>query len=137
MEATTHNKIIKYGFYLAGLANIGGVLNATKFFTNDAVMQVDTEVMSQFGLIMIIVWGLAYISVAKSFVKVKWLVLVFAIEKFCYGFYCTNWISNNDMDTISENYPSASSFYSTYGINDWIFFVFFSYVFVRLIIKKK
>lgn len=137
METSKQNKIIKYGFYLAGFANIAGVLNATKFFTNDIIMKVDPEVMSKFGLIMIIVWGLAYLSVAKSFTKVKWLILVFAIEKLCYGLYWTKWILNNDMEVITKKYPSTSLFYSTYGINDWIFFVFFSYVFIWLITKKK
>lgn len=137
MKKATQNKVIKYGFYLAGLANIAGVLNASKFFTNKTVVEIDPEVMSQFGLIMIIVWGLAYISVAKIFKSVKWLVLVFAIEKLCYGIYWTNWISNNNIDMISAKDASAGSFYSSYGINDWFFFVFFSYVFIRLITNKK
>lgn len=136
MEKSTHNKIIKYGFYLAGLANIAGVLNASKFFTDTAVMKVDPQAMSQFGLIMIIVWGLAYISVANSFANVKWLIAVFAIEKLCYGLYWTNWILDNGISKISAENEAAISFYKTYGVNDWFFFVFFSYVFIRLIVKK-
>jgi hypothetical protein len=37
--------------------------------------------MSKFGLILILVWGLAYIAVAKQFENVKWLVGVFCCRK--------------------------------------------------------
>lgn len=137
MDTSKHNKFISAGFVLAGLANIIGVLNASEFFNNEALMEVDPKVMSKFGLIMIIVWGLAYISVAKSFEKVKWLVLVFAIEKLCYGLYWSNWISNNDIEAISAKNAAAGSFFSTYGINDWFFFAFFSYVFIKICVTKK
>lgn len=47
--------------------------------------ETDSVVASNFGLVMIIVWGIAYISVAKTYQDVKWLVGVFALEKFIYG----------------------------------------------------
>lgn len=46
--------------------------------------------MSNFALLTIFIWGLAYISVSKSYRKVKWLIAIFAIEKFIYGFIWTN-----------------------------------------------
>jgi hypothetical protein len=35
--------------------------------------------MSNFGLLMILIWGLAYIC-CKNYDKVKWFVGIFAIE---------------------------------------------------------
>lgn len=79
------NETISKGFILGGVTNIVGVLVNSRFFTNNAITEVDPNVMSNFGLLMITIWGLAYISVAKNFDKVKWLVAVFAIEKVIYA----------------------------------------------------
>lgn len=78
---------ISKGFIIAGVINMS-VLFFSKFFTNEIIPQIDANVMSNFGLLMIITWGLAYIAVAKVYEKVKWLVLVFALEKLCYAI---NW----------------------------------------------
>ncbi len=134
---TMKNETITKGFILAGLMNIIGVLANSRFFTNAVIPAIDPVVMSNFGLLMIVIWGLAYISVAKNFDKVKWLVGVFAIEKFIYGFIWTKWILNNNLSTVFEKDTSAGIFYAIYGINDWIFFVFFLLVFLRLMYLKK
>lgn len=131
------NKIISIGFILAGLMNIVGVLVNSRGFTNTVIAEYDPIVMSNFGLLMIIIWGLAYISICTSYEKVKWLVAVFAIEKFIYGFLWTKWILNNDVSEVLAKDKSAGMFFSSYGINDWIFFVFFLLVFIRLISAKK
>ena len=81
---------------------------------------------------MILIWGLAYISVAKNYDKVKWLVGIFAIEKFIYGCVWINWILNNTISEVYEKDLMAGVFYSIYGINDWVFFIFFILVFLRL-----
>jgi hypothetical protein len=82
-------KIITKGIIISGLMN-ASVLIFSRFFTNTTITKIDPEVMSNFGLLMIFIWGLAYISVAKSYSKVKWLIAIFAIEKFIYGFIWTN-----------------------------------------------
>ena len=134
---TMKNETITKGFILAGLMNIIGVLANSRFFTNAVIPAIDPVVMSNFGLLMIVIWGFAYISIAKNFDKVKWLVGVFAIEKFIYGFIWTKWILNNNLSTVFEKDTSAGIFYAIYGINDWIFFVFFLLVFLRLMYLKK
>ena len=134
---TIKNETIAKGFVLAGLMNILGVLVNSRFFTNAVIPEVDPVVMSRFGLLMIIIWGLAYISVSKNYDKVKWLVGVFAIEKFIYGSLWTNWILSNSLADVYNKDTSAGIFYSIYGINDWIFFAFFLFVFIRLVSAKK
>ncbi len=134
---TIKNETIAKGFVLAGLMNILGVLVNSRFFTNAVIPEVDPVVMSRFGLLMIIIWGLAYISVSKNYDKVKWLVGVFAIEKFIYGSLWTNWILSNSLADVYNKDTSAGIFYSIYGINDWIFFVFFLFIFIRLVSAKK
>jgi len=125
-------KTIQRGFILAGLANILGVLTFSKFFTNDAISLADSNVMSNFGMIMILVWGLAYISVSKSYRNVKWLVAVFALEKLVYIAAWIMWHMNNNVANLWESDAFAGAFLSIYGINDILFFFFFAWVFFKV-----
>jgi len=127
-----NSKTITQGFVVAGLMN-SSVLVFSRFFTNPTIAEFDPVVMSNFGLLMILIWGFAYISVAKNYAKVKWLVGVFAVEKLIYGCVWINWFLNNNIYDVYEQDMMAGIFYSIYGINDWLFFVFFSYVFVHVI----
>ena len=132
---TINNTTITKGFIIAGLMN-ATVLVFSKFFTNTVINEADPVVMSNFGLLMIFIWGLAYMSIAKSYTKVKWLVGVFAIEKLIYGCIWINWVLNNTIANVFEKDVMAGVFYAIYGINDWLFFIFFTIVFVRLLKEK-
>ena len=132
---TIKNTTISKGFIIAGLMN-SSVLIFSRLFTNPTIPEFDPNVMSNFGILMIFIWGLAYISVSKKFYTVKWLVGIFAVEKFIYGYIWTNWILNNNISDVYDKDLMAGIFYSIYGINDWIFFIFFLLVFVRLIKVK-
>lgn len=128
---TIKNTTITKGFIIAGLMN-ASVLIFSRLFTNSTIPEFDPNVMSNFGLLMILMWGLAYMSVSKNYHKVKWLIGIFAIEKFIYGCVWTNWILKNNISEVYEKDKMAGVFYSIYGINDWVFFVFFILVFIRL-----
>jgi hypothetical protein len=123
------------GFIIAGLMNMSALI-FSRFFTNATIPEFDSVVMSNFGLLMIVIWGLAYVSIAKNFHYVKWLVGVFAIEKFIYGYVWITWLINNNIKDVYEKDLMAGMFYSMYGINDWIFFVFFAFVFIYLLKLK-
>jgi hypothetical protein len=131
---TITNKTITKGFIIAGLMN-STVLIFSRFFTNETISEFDTAVMSKFGLLMILVWGLAYIAVAKQFENVKWLVGVFAVEKFIYGCRWIDWIANNTLSSVFEKDKMAGLFYASYGINDWLFFIFFTLIFIKLVAR--
>ncbi len=126
------NNLITKGFILAGLSNILGVLIFSRFFTNPVIPEFDPQTMSNFGLLMIVIWGVAYISVSKNFQTVKWLIGVFVIEKLIYASVWTKWMINNDLNSVFEKDKMAGIFYSIYGINDWVFFVFFLIIFIHL-----
>lgn len=127
---------ITNGLILSGIINTIGILFFTKGFTNDVIPETDTVVMSYFGLIMIMVWGLAFIAVAKIFDKVKWLIAVFALEKLCYVIAYGYWFSNNSLQEVYDRDIIAGVFYSIYGLNDFIFMIFFGYVFIKLMKSK-
>ena len=129
---TINNKLISKGFILAGIMNCS-VLLFSRGFTNKTINTYDPDVMSNFGMVMILIWGLAYISVAYKFQNVKWLVFIFAIEKLIYGCVWLQWMTTNDVSKVYDEDKMAGIFYSIYGINDWLFCVFFLYVFIRLL----
>jgi hypothetical protein len=128
---TLQNKTFSKGFIIAGLMN-ASVLIFSRFFTNPTIAEFDPTVMSNFGLVMILVWGLAYMSIAKNYHTVKWLVGVFAIEKLIYGCVWINWMLSNSISDVYDKDMMAGIFYAIYGINDWVFFGFFLVVFLRL-----
>ena len=130
------NTIITKGFIIAGLMN-SSVLIFSRLFTNTTIAEFDPIVMSNFGLLMILIWGLAYMSVAKSYQQVKWLIGIFALEKLIYAGIWSNWILNNNLAEVYAQDLMAGVFYSIYGINDWAFFAFFVLVFFQTCKVKK
>ncbi len=129
---TIKSGTITKGFVVAGLMNMA-VLVFSRFFTNSVIPETDPVVMSYFGLLMIVVWGLAFISVAKHYHSVKWLIGVFAVEKFIYGFIWIKWMLNNNVLDVFAKDKMAGIYFAIYGVNDWMFFIFFIVVFIRLV----
>jgi hypothetical protein len=73
--------IITMGFLLAGAWNVLGMLSFSKFFTNRLLASFDLAVFSWLGQIAVVLWGLAYLSIAKAYPYVPWLLVVFFVEK--------------------------------------------------------
>jgi len=124
------DSLIEKGFMIAGVMNLS-VLIFSKFFTNQVIAEFDSTVLSNFGLLMIVVWGLAYMSVAKRFHQAKLIVAVFAIEKLIYGLHWITWHATYNVNDVFNTDFLAGLFYAVYGINDLLFFVFFTVVFFR------
>ena len=131
------NELITKGFILSGLMNIFGVLTFSRFFSNAVIPEFDTQALSNFGLLMIVVWGFVFIAVSKNYHQVEWLIAVFIFEKLIYALHWTNWMLNNNLSEVFTKDKMAGMFYAIYGINDWIFFVFFLVIFIQLIRKRK
>ncbi len=124
------DNMIQKGFIIAGLSNISGVIICSKGFTNDVMMATQPNVMGYFGLISIILWGFAYIAVCKSYNQARWLVGVFAIEKLAYVIAWLALISSRSLTSIYEMDVLAGIFYTIYGANDFIFMLFFGFIFL-------
>jgi hypothetical protein len=119
-----------FGLVAAGVSNIAGVLICSRFFTNSAINEADPVVMSDFGLLMIVIWGLAYIAAATIRSNIMWLAAAFAIEKLVYGLAWLNWLSDHDLAPLYANDFLAGLFFSIYGLNDFAFMLFFLWLFV-------
>lgn len=125
-----NKKLVRNGFIAAGVMNIAGVLLFSRAFTNVAINEADPVVMSNFGLLMIAVWGLAYLGAAPIGASVKWLAGAFAVEKLVYVVIWLLWLSENSLMTLYSRDLFAGIFFSIYGLNDALFMVFFVGVFL-------
>ena len=123
-----NQKLIKNGFILAALMNFS-VLVFSRGFTNVAINDADPVVMSNFGLLMIVMWGLAYLSAATINSNIKWLAGAFALEKLIYGVVWVKWHLENSLGEVYSSDIFAGLFYSIYGLNDFLFMGFFTWVF--------
>lgn len=134
-SGSMNRTLVKYGFITAALMNIGGVLVFSRFFTNGVINSADPVVMSNFGLVMIMVWGLAYLGaakiVAKGNVNIGFLAGAFAVEKLVYVVVWVKWLAANSLGQLYDADLFAGVFYSIYGINDLLFMLFFAWVCVK------
>lgn len=125
-----NRELVKNGLIAAAIMNIGGVLVFSRAFTNVAINNADPVVMSNFGLLMIVVWGLAYLGAATINSKIKWLAGAFAVEKLVYVFVWVMWLSKNSLVPLYSVDLFAGVFFSIYGLNDLVFMLFFLGVFL-------
>eukprot|EP01094_Clydonella_sp_ATCC50884_P026732 TRINITY_DN7437_c0_g1_i1.p1 TRINITY_DN7437_c0_g1~~TRINITY_DN7437_c0_g1_i1.p1 ORF type:complete len:145 (+),score=51.98 TRINITY_DN7437_c0_g1_i1:159-593(+) len=125
-------QIITILFYLSGVANIVGMLVFSQGFTSKRFLREYPAVFGVEGCIGVMLWGLAYIACARSFVHVPWICAVFTIEKL---FYVGTWFhymdENFDVIGILMHYDRlAGAFFIFYGLNDLFFAIVFAYAFV-------
>ena len=125
------SSVIKAGFIAAAVANISGLLLFSKGLTNTVLMETDPVVMSSFGLIMIMVWGLAYLGAAFTPGNLRWIAGAFAVEKLVYVVCWLTWFSRDNLQAVYEQDLFAGIFYSIYGLNDAVFMVFFAWVYLK------
>ena len=121
-------KFVKNGLIAAALMNIGGVLVFSRAFTNVAINHADPVVMSNFGLLMIVVMGLVYLGAAAINANIGSLAAAFAVEKLVYVVTWVTWFSKNSLAQVYSMDTFAGLFYSIYGMNDLVFMLFFVWV---------
>ncbi len=134
MNYTAHPKpFITKGFLLAAAYNIVGILTISKVFTNPKMAELDPAVFSWLGILAIILWGMAYGAVAKSYQSVPTLILVFFVEKMVYVTTWLMWLSKNGstLPSVFAESPLTGFFFAVYGAGDLAFGLFFLWVAVK------
>ncbi len=127
------NSFITAAFWLAGAYNITGALLFSKGFTNTLLTSLDPVVFSWLGLVSIMLWGIAYISVAKSYPGVPHLLVVFFVEKMIYTATWLSWLVKNGstLPSLFSESPLTATCFSVYGAGDFAFGVFFLWLAVK------
>lgn len=120
----------KQGFFLAGLYNFIGILGFTQFFTDTTLIDNDPIVFSWLGQVSILLWGLAYWSVAKRFWEVPALLWVFCVEKLIYAGAWLHWLltTPEKLDALAGQSMAYFCFFASYGFGDFLFAIFFGRV---------
>lgn len=124
---------LTFGFVLAGLINIFGVLGFSLGFQNELLNSYYPQVFSNFGLAMIILWGMAYISVSTEHPRASRLLFVFFIEKMVYVATAAYFwfVMKPDFMLMWEESMVTALFFVIYGINDLIFGLMFLYAWLQ------
>lgn len=125
--------MIPLGFRLAAASNVLGVLIFSMGFSNDRLVSESPVVFSRFGLVCIVLWGLAYLATAKAAELVPALAAVFALEKLVYSVTWFAWLGEHgaSFPRLFSESPLTATFYAIYGPNDILFGLFFAYVAIR------
>jgi hypothetical protein len=125
-------RLIPLGFVIGGLVNILGVPLFSLGFHNPDLDRLVPGVFPNFGLLTIMLWGAAYIATARHYASVRWLVLVFALEKLAYGITWLLWMSHyaGELPKLLAEAPLTGAFMAIYGPNDLAFALFFAWVFL-------
>ena len=124
---------LTFGFLLAGFANILGVLGFSLGFQNELLNSYYPQVFSNFGLGMIIVWGMAYIAVSTEHPRASRLIFVFFLEKMVYvGTAVYFWfVMKPDFMMMWEESVLTTLFLIIYGLNDLLFGLMFFYAWLQ------
>ncbi|HPQ54840.1 MAG TPA: hypothetical protein PK253_16425 [Spirochaetota bacterium] len=126
MKKTMIQKI----FWAAGLINIIGMLSVSLFFTSPYPAKYYPLVFSNFGMIVIMLWGLANIAVSSVYMHVRMLLFVFALERMA---YTITWIifiatSGSLIPVIFQESIITGLILGSYGLCDAAFSLFFTWV---------
>jgi hypothetical protein len=124
---------IPFVFITAGLFNILGILTISHGFQNTHVSTLFPEVFSTFGMICIMLWGGAYISVSTEYPKVPRILFIFFVEKMLYaGSAVYFWfVLQPDFYSMWDASPLTTLFYASYGIGDFLFGLFFFIMWIK------
>lgn len=115
---------------IAGLYNIAGILTFSQFFTSDALTRLDPETFSTLGMVSIMLWGFAYLSVSRIFSQTRLLLLVFFVEKMIYAFLWARWLLAHHA-MLGQAPWMARFFFSIYGLGDFLFGLGFAFLALR------
>ncbi|HON79413.1 MAG TPA: hypothetical protein PK544_13055 [Spirochaetota bacterium] len=122
--------MIQKMFWAAGLINIIGMLSVSLFFTSPYPAKYYPLVFSNFGMIVIMLWGLANIAVSSVYMHVRMLLFVFALERMA---YTITWIifiatSGSLIPVIFQESIITGLILGSYGLCDAAFSLFFTWV---------
>lgn len=109
----------------AGAVNILGVPLFSRLFSNELLNAVDPATMSNFGLVMIMVWGLLFLALAFNASNGPLVFGALAIEKLCYVVAWTKTMLATDIGALLRQDALTGVFYAVYGLNDLAFAVLF------------
>jgi hypothetical protein len=110
-----------------GLPNLALLLFLTPVMNGALLAAEDPRLFHQSGVLLIGLWGLAYIFVAPSWRKLWPMMFVFAVEKAVYVWAWIQWMESNQqrVGSLIEQDLFVGLFFAAYGIWDGFCMVMF------------
>ena len=118
---------ISLGFGLAALYNVCIIIFSKGF--SDNLGTVD-PLFGPGGCVGVLLWGLAYLALARSYATAPAVALVFAFEKLFYGCHWLSWLKDHssELAALTESDYLTGTFFAIYGTGDLVSMVFFGWV---------
>ena len=118
---------------IIGLANLSLLGFLTPVMDGELLAAQDPLFFSWPGVLIIALWGLAYIAAAPHWQALPGLMLVFALEKLLFDLRWVVWITENrqSLPALFDENVAVALFYSGYGIWDGACALFFMFLFLR------
>lgn len=119
---------------IIGLANLVPLLWLTPLKDGSELFRADPLFFSAPGLILIGLWGLAYIASAAHWSSLGSLMGVFALEKSFYAVHWCLWVGDNGdrLEFLLYEDPLTAFFLGGYGVWDGLCAAFFLYLCIRV-----
>lgn len=110
----------------AAIANWLGVLILSKMLMNHSAFGTVDPLFSLAGLVLILVWGLAFWAVSLNPQEMKPLLLVFILEKLVYaGNHALWFLKGGSVVALWSQDVLLGIFYTVYGANDALYALLF------------
>ncbi len=134
-NAGAPDRAVTVGFILAGAYNVFGMLLVSMCFTNPLLNATEPAVFSWLGQVAVVLWGLAYWAVARSYGHVPYLLLVYFVEKMVYSTIWLLWLlqRGHSLSNIASESPLTAVFFGSYGVGDFGFGLFFGWVALKVL----
>ena len=118
---------VTIGFVIAMLVNVQIGVFSKGFGDNLGAID---PLFSSAGCACVLLWGLAYLSLAQRYATAPAVALVFCLEKLFYIQHWLFWMSEHmsELPTMIEEDFLTGIFFAIYGPNDVLFAIFFGWV---------
>ena len=124
------------------ITNVAGAYNLSiivfcRGFTSKCFFQGDPNLFDVKGVLFVLLWGAAYLSVASEYASVPYAFLVFTLEKLFYGVYWINWLrKRNQWVHKVQGDALANTFFHIYGLGDILSGLAFFLIFITSVWDK-
>lgn len=110
------------GFVVAGIYQIVSILGLNQCFTDNTLSETDPIVFSTIGQVLLLLFGLAYLWLAKKFTQAPLLVGLFSLTNFLYAGAWLYWLLTypEKLDHLAGQSMVAFSFFASYGFANFL-----------------
>jgi hypothetical protein len=122
------NRAITIGFLVAAAYNIAGMLIVTRAFTSETFFNVDPQLFSRPGCLLVMIWGLVFAAQSRCWKRAWQVSAALVVEKLFYVGWWVAWLvpRTAGLGDLWDADPLSGFFFSAYGLGDALFAALFA-----------